>query len=173
MTEIKSTLDIVLERTKNLTLTDQERASLQRKELEGRVRGWVKKYLDGLMAIEALKAEMEAVPKEQRKASRDIFRSLIRENLDAQGDAVKILDLLECILEESRDPYLAAMQHYQRNLTAEQLRLIDSMKEGLAGLGISGSAVAPNLDRDGSWKRFRENALAEFRRGLSIIGRDS
>jgi hypothetical protein len=38
MAEIKSTLDIIMERTKNLTMTDEEKASFRRKEAEGKVR---------------------------------------------------------------------------------------------------------------------------------------
>ena len=60
MAEIKSTLDLVLERTKNLTLTEEEKKSLQRKELEGKIRGWGQKYLDGLMRLSAVNEAVSA-----------------------------------------------------------------------------------------------------------------
>jgi hypothetical protein len=47
-----------------------------------------------------------------RKASGDILKSLVLENLQAQGDDLKILDLLEWILAESREPYLAVREHF-------------------------------------------------------------
>ena len=41
MAEIKSTMDLIMERTKNLTMTDEEKKKLQLDELRGKVRGWV------------------------------------------------------------------------------------------------------------------------------------
>jgi hypothetical protein len=173
MVQIKSTLDLVLERTKNLTLTDEERTSLQRKELEGRIRGWVKKYLDGLMAIDAVQTKMASLPKNQRTAGRDILRSFVLENLAAQGDIGKSLDLLEGILEESREPYLAAVRNFQEALFTQRVRFLEALKAGLADREISGRAITPNLDGDDAWALFQEKALAEFRKDLALIGRDN
>jgi hypothetical protein len=173
MAEIRSTLDLVLERTKNLSLTEDEKASLQRKELTGRIRGWVKKYLDGLMDLKAVRAEMAALPKSRRKASRDLFKGLVLESLDVQGDTGKIFDLLEGVLEESREPYLAAVRNFQEALDVRRSQYSEALKTGFAGRGISGSAVIPNLACDEAWRLFQEKSLAELRKSLTLIGRDS
>lgn len=173
MAEIKSTLDLVLERTRNLTMTEAEKSSLQQKELEGRIRGWVRKYMDGIMDLRAVKAGMNTIPKQQRKAGGDILKNLVLENLQAQGDDLKILDLLEGILEESREPYLAAKEHFQETLAVERSRCLEVLKAGLAERGISGSAVSPNLDRDASWEVVHQKVLAEFHRGLALTGQGS
>jgi hypothetical protein len=171
MAEIRSTLDLVLERTKNLTMTEEEKSSLQKKELEGRIKGWVRKYRDGLMNLNAVKTRMSAIPEKERKASRDILKNLVLENLPAQGEDLKILDLLERILEESREPYLAAVEHFQKTLAVERSRRLEVLKAGLAERGISGSAVTPNPDRDASWEIVHQKVLAEFRRALSHCSR--
>ena len=173
MAEIKSTLDLVLERTKNLTMTEEEKTSVQRKELEGKIRGWVKKYLDGLMDLKAVRTGMAAIPENRRKTGRDILKGLVLEHLGAQGDAGKIIDLLEGILKESREPYLAAIQNFQKALAAERPRFLEAMRAGLAAREISGSAVTPDLARDEAWSLSHEKTLAEFRKGLALIGRDS
>jgi hypothetical protein len=173
MTEIKSTLDLVLERTKNLTMTQEEKQSLERKELEGRIRGWVKKYINGLMDLKAVKTEMAAIQENNKNAGRDILNSLVLEHIDVKGDNGNIFDLLEGILEESRGPYIAAVEKFQKTIAAERLRFLEALKAGLAEHGISGSAVMPNLDADDMWKRFQEKAVTEFRTGIVLIGRDS
>jgi phosphoribosyl-ATP pyrophosphohydrolase len=173
MAEIKSTLDLVLERTKNLTMTEEEKASLQRKELEGKIRGWGQKYLDGLMDLSAVRTEMASIPENHRKAGRNILKGFVLEHIDTQGDIGKIFDLLEGILEESRESYLAAIQNFQKALAAERSRFLEALRAGLAGRGISGSAVTPSLARDEAWKLFHEKALAEFRKGIALIRRDN
>jgi hypothetical protein len=173
MAEIKSTLDLVLERTRNLTMTEQEKSSLEHRELEGKLRGWVKKYLDGAMQIPAVKAGMAAIPEIRRNAARDLFRNLIREHIGVQGDNTDALNLLEEVLEESPQPYLDAIDHCRGTLAAEQSRFENVLKQALAGQGISGSAVVPNLDLDDAWRISREKTLADFRLSLNLIGRDS
>ena len=52
MGKIRSTLDIVMDRTKNLSMTSEERENLKRKELSDTVRAWVQRYLDGKMNLD-------------------------------------------------------------------------------------------------------------------------
>jgi hypothetical protein len=125
------------------------------------------------MSIEAVKAEMAAFPKKQKEAGRDIFKSLILENLDVQGDIGKVLDLLEAVLEENREPYLAAIRNFQEMLFTQRSQFLEALKAGLADRAISGNAVTPNLAHDEAWRLFQEKALVEFREGLALIGRDS
>jgi hypothetical protein len=171
--EIKSTLDIVLERTKNLIMTEEEKASLQRKELAGKITGWLGKYLDGLMDMEAIRKEMTSMEEKSRKNSRHILKSLVLDRLDPREDAEKILDLLEGILGESREPYLDAMGKLKNTMVAERSQFAESLRRELSDRGIAGSAVTPNLARDEKRRLFQENALAEFRKGIALIGRDN
>lgn len=173
MAEIKSTLDLVLERTKNLTMTKEEKSALQRKELEGKIRGWGQRYMDGLMDLGVVKTEMALIPADHKKAGRKILKGFVLENLDTTGGKGKIFNLLEEILEESREPYLAAIQNFQKALAAEGSRFLAAQRASLADRGISGSAVIPNLDREGAWKLFHETVLAEFRKGIALIRRDN
>jgi hypothetical protein len=46
MAEIKSTLDLVMEKTKNLNLSNAEKQDQKNKEMESRLRGLVQKYQD-------------------------------------------------------------------------------------------------------------------------------
>jgi hypothetical protein len=172
MAEIKSTLDLVLERTKNLTLTEEEKASIQRKELEGKIRGWGQKYLDGLMDLGAVRTALALIQENRRNSGREILKAFILENLDIQGDTGKLFDLLEGILKENRAPYLTAIQNFHQALAAGRSRFLEILGAVLADRGISGSAVTPNFAKDKAWKLFLEKALEEFRKDIALIGRD-
>ena len=52
MGEIKSTLDIIMEKTKGLTMSEEERTSFKEKELTGKVKGLVQKYINGFLRLE-------------------------------------------------------------------------------------------------------------------------
>ena len=55
MGEIKSTLDIIMEKTKGLTMTEEEKTAFKSKEMEGKVKGALQKFLDGILDVERLK----------------------------------------------------------------------------------------------------------------------
>ncbi len=97
MAEIKSTLDIIMERTKNLTMTDKEKASFRRKETEGKVKGWIQKYQDGAIGLDTLKSDFEKERTEYPEV-RQILKSQLLDCLRLTGDNGKILRLLEDIL---------------------------------------------------------------------------
>jgi hypothetical protein len=93
MAEIKSTLDIIMERTKNLTMTDKEKASFRRKEAEGKVKGWVQKYQDGVIELDTIKSYFEKEITEYPEV-RQILKSQLLDCLKLTGDNGKILNPL-------------------------------------------------------------------------------
>jgi hypothetical protein len=57
MGEIKSTLDLVMEKTKDLTLSSEEKKAQKQKEIENRIKGLLQKYQDGFLSKSELKTE--------------------------------------------------------------------------------------------------------------------
>ena len=54
MAEIKSTLDLVMERTKHLTMSSEERVGQQQKDFEKKLQGVLQQYADKVLAIDEL-----------------------------------------------------------------------------------------------------------------------
>ncbi len=169
MAEIKSTLDLVLERTKNLTMTEEEKKALHRRELEGTLQGLVHKFLDGLLNIKTLKSEIEKAAPGFDGASREILKGLLLEHLDPEGDNQKVFQAIQEVLGLKKAPYAAAFADVQEHLAGETSRLLEAMRERLADREISGSAVTPNLSRNEDWALFRQQALASFHKRIALI----
>ena len=72
MGEIKSTIELMMERTKNLTMTGEEKAQLRQKELTEKAKGWLVRYLDGILSLENLKAEMMRESEDSRELKKII-----------------------------------------------------------------------------------------------------
>ena len=64
MGEIKSTLDLVMEKTKNLSLSSEERQAQKNQEIESRIRGLLQKFKDQVLKVENLKAEYQKLQKD-------------------------------------------------------------------------------------------------------------
>jgi hypothetical protein len=163
MAEIKSTLDLVLEKTKNLTLSSEEKAAQRRKEIENRIKGLLQKYQDGLLSKSELTADYKVLKKDLNMSKDDAFFNEMIGRLEPTQDNRPLLELMpECcgidptaieeIIENFRSTYLAA----------EKARKA-GVKEDLAQkYNISGSAVLPNLDADEQWLREARQLRAGF-----------
>ncbi|NQT55992.1 MAG: hypothetical protein HQ551_07155, partial [Desulfobacteraceae bacterium] len=75
MGEIRSTMDIIMEKTKGLTMTEKEKAEFQQRELTGKIKGLIQKFFDGSINLDRLKIEAVALREEQQ----EMFDQIIKE----------------------------------------------------------------------------------------------
>ena len=90
MAEIKSTLDLVLEKTKGLALDKEDKLKYAREELDKKVHGFVVRYLDNFLSMSRLREEMEKIDKkEQELAYKLLAKHLLAHfNLDADNNSI-------------------------------------------------------------------------------------
>jgi hypothetical protein len=152
MAEIKSTLDLIMEKTKGLTLSPKEKEEIRREEWLKKARGWIQKFLDGWVDMGKVKGELFS--KEAPAGWKKILRPEIVGALEPEGDNEKRFELISSLLELPREPFLKILKVCDQKVEQEKIRLTDQLINRLSEQGISGSAVLPNLDRDPSWVRF-------------------
>ena len=154
MGEIKSTLDLVFEKTKNLTLSDEEKLSLARENLDKKVQALCNRYLDNFLALSRLKDEMQKIASNDREQAYHFFQEYLLSRFDLDGDNSLIVSALSEIvsfdmtfLKELHKKYNSEKEGTKKVLTEKSLL---SLKER----GVSGSAVGVNLDTIPEWNEF-------------------
>jgi hypothetical protein len=170
MAEIKSTLDIIMERTKNLTMTNKEKASFRREEAEGKVKGWIQKYEDGVIELDALRSEFKKEQTEYPEVGH-ILRSQLIACLRLNGDNGKILRLLEEVLGISTNTIKDMIQSHKQEMEILRSNRIESLREELKRRKIYGSAVVPNPDHAGNWQETILEAESNLRKQLESLVR--
>ncbi len=146
MAEIKSTIDIIMERTKNLTMSDKEKASFRRAEMEGKVKGWIQKYQDGVIELDTLKSDFERELNEY-PGLRQIFKSQLLGSLRLTGDNEKILRLLEDVLGIPTNNIKDIIQALKQEMETLRIERRALLREDLKKKKIYGASVVPNPDR--------------------------
>jgi len=170
MAEIKSTLDIVMERTKDLTMTDEEKASLRRIESERKVKGWIQKYQDGVNGPDTLRSDFDKELIEYPEV-RHILKSQLIGCLRLTGDNEKFLELFEGILGISADTIKNIIHSLKYNMEIQRIRRIESLVKELKERRIYGSAVVPNPDHGGDWQKSIFEAESDLREQLASLVR--
>lgn len=168
MAEIKSTLELIMERTKNLTLTKEEKESLQRKEAVGKIKGSVQKYLDGLIGAGALKAEVENLGKNPPDSLK-MLESELREHLNPESENRKIFDALEQAMGIDTRPLRDRISRFRQEIEAEKENIADRLIRELADRNISGSAVIANPAGDEALQARIRKIKEDFKKEISPV----
>jgi hypothetical protein len=179
MGEIRSTstLDIIMEKTKGLAASEEEKEALRLKELGGKVQGLVQKYLDGLLKIGGLQSALESDKNQERGEMEALMKAALLHRLapvedntrDSVHDNEKILAFLSDGLKVDKAPYEKRIQEFQQRVSAEKTARLERLRQRLGQRGLSGSAVLPNLALDHTWQSFLEEAKKTFQEKLGSI----
>jgi hypothetical protein len=158
MAEIKSTLDLVMERTRHLTLSPEEK---QRQQVEGfdrRIQGLLQRYADGALTAEALQTAIAAMQDELGVSDRQRVVEAVVERIDPDTDNTGWMELLAAWVPAARDPVEAALGDHARHRAAVRQAADERWADRLQrDHGVAGTAVIPNGVNDATG---REQAAA-------------
>ena len=176
MGEIKSTLDLVMEKTKHLSLSDEEKQTQKKVELEKRVNGLLQKYQDKVVSIEQLHTEYARLKQELRLPDDSFLVDQAINKIDLTSENRLLLNLLKEFYSSGIGGIDSILNEFQDELNSLSSYRMVEIREELAGkYSISGSAVVPNLEADDAWQveageiRSRyEKKLAAEREKISI-----
>jgi hypothetical protein len=163
MGEIKSTLDLVMEKTKNLSLSSEERQAQKNQETENRIRGLLQKFKDQALNINNFKAKYQKLQKDYDLSGNAPLIKEICGQIELGADNHTWFELLAEFKVSDIEGLTSVLQGFQTALdtAAGQRRKI--LKDQLSKTNfISGSAVVPNLEGDKAWQEKAGEIRAKF-----------
>ncbi len=166
MGEIKSTLDIIMEKTKGLTMSEEEKEAFQQKETEGKVRGFLQRHIDGVIDLERLKTELSGLGESVQASARELLKQECLGRIELGVDNARLLQVLQEVLEFQTSRIEKSLSDYGHELRKRRKKREQELLKGLKKRGISGSAVIPNVEADAEWKNDVLKAKEEFRARL-------
>lgn len=167
MAEIKSTIDLIMERTKNLSASREERESWHRQEREKHIRGLIQRLLDDSLTLDDVKEELD---RERKKGQPREVRELVGQALAGHVDPETGNERLFRIVSElagTPEKFLQdVLRACQAEFFARKTALVERQRGELDSAGISGSAVLPNAEADSQWAARREEMQASCSKRL-------
>ncbi len=163
MGEIKSTLDLVMEKTRNLKLSDEEKKEQTQKDNENRIKGMLQKFEDGLLTKKQLVLDYRAFREDAGLSDDKSLFNEIMNRLDPDQDNQFLLEILEEGCGVDALSIRAIIDDHRHHYNKAARKRSEQLKEALVRQhGISGSAVLPNLEADEDW----QSRVQEMRSGL-------
>jgi len=161
MGEIKSTLELAMERTKRFAVSEKEKDEMKQKEGLRKATGLFHRYREGHLSLNDVLKEVERM---ERKTATTVKEYLLSHWIDAlslDDDNDRILKGVESLkgksIAEVEQRFNRLFSQYQREKDEAKektgVQLVEALKKG----GIWGSAVEPKLEGSELWKKENEN----------------
>ncbi len=151
MGEIKSTMDIIMEKAKAFSVSEEEKKAIKDKDFEERVRSLVNRFLEVTRGGEDLLEELKEINK--RRSILKVLFEECRKKITLESDNGRILELIGEFRPDVSEIIKGIIDNYfsliKNKRTIREKELIDE----LAREGITGSAITVNLNADKEWKK--------------------
>jgi hypothetical protein len=173
MGEIKSTWDIVLEKTKGMEITSGDRERIKREGLASKIHAIFHTYMDSRGKQVYLQRELEGLQVEEREIiERELLFKLV-DAVDLSKDNGKVMRGIEAvkgkavgkILEKLR--LLASEFKAARDERAKQIEEV--FRRRFVATGISGSAVQPRLEGKEEWIEAMKGLQRDYGNRLKVL----
>jgi hypothetical protein len=153
MAEIKSAIELAMERTKNMIPTGAEKERLREEEELTRGAALVNRFLHVDLHFKDLEKELRKFEPEDRKRMERLMMDQLGEAISLEGDHELVFEGIAAL--RGREEVLARIRDLQKRYEKERLRELDRVREEarreLQDAGISGSAVEPRVEGSKAW----------------------
>ena len=150
--EIRSTLDLIMDKTRGMSLSQEEKESLHLEELRKRANGFKIRLLDDPSRADEMLATLDNEPESDRRVLHSLLWNAMVESLPADEEILKCLHIMEMLpagqakvatLHELR----ASFKSWLKTRGADRKKVVARERKRLASAGISGSAVVPKIPK--------------------------
>lgn len=169
MGEIKSAIELAMERTKGLVMDDQEKREAADREMGSRVSGLLRRYLEEMIDWEDFQKEYEKLGGEKAQKNKLLLEAALTE-FGLSDNNEKAFDILSFVgggvdvrLKEEIE---ALRLEFHERITAEVEGAKAKITARLKEMGISGNAVEPNVTEWDEWKVAVNEVKSLFRKRL-------
>jgi hypothetical protein len=158
--EIKSTLELAMERTKKFAISEKEKEEMKQKEVLQKASSLFHRYREGHLSLNEILKEIERTEKQTAEALKGFLLSQWIDALSLSNDDERILKGIESLKRRSIDDVKERLHRLSSRYQTEKEKVKEEMRnqltETLRKKGIYGSAVEPKLEGNALWKKEKE-----------------
>ena len=174
---IKSALEIAMERAASMpNLTQEELAEQKEREYQPRGAAIGRRYLEGALKERDLLTELSKYQGQEGEIVRRAFLLTLSQSIRLENKSVslKALEGIKAVeplagFDEMKRQIEAIFDEFNQQLEQEVPRYEALENERLEQLGISGSAVKPNLEESQTWQEELKQIQSEYDSRISKL----
>jgi len=173
MGEIKSTLELAMERTKKFAISEKEKEEFKQKEVLQKATSLFHRYREGGLSLNEILKQIERMEKKTATTVKELLLSQWIDTLSLDNDDKRTLKGIESLKQRSIDEVKQKFHHLLSQYQGEKAKLRERVRaqfaEALRRDGIYGSAVEPKFEGGELWKKEIEKLDHSYRVKLEEI----
>lgn len=162
MAEIKSAIELAMEKTKGLQLSREEKEKLKEEELQIKAHSLVNRFLEVDFHLKEVEKDLAKCHPEQRAHLGKLILHYLSEAVALDRDNDLIYQGIEAFRKESKNTIgkiRELTESYRQRQEKEYKKIEKDLLKKLERQGISGSAVQPKIEGSQEW----QDAVAKFK----------
>ncbi len=162
MGEIKSAVELAMEKTKDFHLSREEMNKLKAEEMQSKARGLVNRFLEVDFHLKEVEKELSKFSPEERGQIEKLMKEYLAEAIQLEGENDLVFQGIAAFRQDSQSLKRQIQQVVKDYQAQKEKAYAQSEKILLAKWkkqGISGSAVQAKVEGSPEW----ENALSGFK----------
>lgn len=170
MGEIKSAIELAMERTKGLVMDDKEKQEAAAKELALRVGGLLRRYFEDMIDWDNFRKEYAKLEGKNTQKN-ELLIDLALGEFDLADVNDKVFEILSFVggdVDDNLRKEIDTLQHeFHEKTRAEVEGVTRNITARLQKMGISGDGVEPNITEWDEWKSAVEQTKSLFKKRLA------
>ncbi len=162
MGEIKSAVELAMEKTKDFHLSREEMNKLKKEEMESKARGLVNRFLEVDFHLKEVEKELSKFSPEERGQIEKLMKEYLAEAIQLERDNDLIFQGIVTFGQESQS-FKRDIQQLVKDYQEQKEKAYAKTEKNLVSKwekqGISGSAVQAKVEGSPEW----ENTLSGFK----------
>jgi len=172
MAEIKSAIELAMEKTKNLVVDSEEREAMAIKEVEDKIKAVLRRYMEEMVDDEEAAKELNKINADP-VLKRTLIVDAVVEEFDLRKNNERLLTLIYTagieLPETIRSELEALNETFREEVEARKMIIQERIRDNLTQSGIGGSGIEPNLVAWDEWHEEVEKAGNAFRERMEEL----
>ena len=172
MAEIPSTIDLMMERTRGMTLSSEEREEVRKEEVLKRAKGIRLKLVNEGLRLNDVLSGLDSEILEDRSLLEWALWQTMVEMLPTEGDElIRSLDVMEKLPQsrtkaDTLKQVRVCFKNALKRQALDRQKALAKEKKKLAAIGISGSAVMPKIPSREGWDAEFQSEMEKLKKEL-------
>jgi hypothetical protein len=173
MGEIKSTLELAMERTKKFAISEREKEEIKHREVLQKATRFFHRYQEGLLTLYEIQREIDRMEEKAAKTVKEALLSRWIDALSLNEENERLFKGIEWLKErepqELKQKFFRLLSQYQKEKEKVKEEVRIQLTEVLRKDGIYGNAVEPKIEGGELWKKEQEKLDHPYRTKLEEI----
>ena len=157
MGEIKSSLELAMERTKKIAISGKEREEIKRREIDQKVNALSNRYREGHLPLNEILREMGRMDEKTSTLVKETLLSGWINALSLKDEDERLIKGIETLkhrnADELKEKHHQLLSQYRGEKEKAEEKIRAQIAEALKRERIYGSAVQPNIEASRLWQK--------------------